>query len=54
MKRITEIIETLYPEIKCLTEECENLTHMAVCDDCVENLLPTYESRLEQAMESKR
>lgn len=33
---------------KCVTEECENLTDMVVCDDCVDSLLPSYENQLER------
>ena len=36
------------PTIKCATDECENLTNMVVCDDCVEDLLPSYENHLER------
>ena len=34
--------------IKCVTEECENLTAMVVCEDCVDALFDTYEHRLER------
>lgn len=54
MKRISEIIKTMYPEVKCVTDECENMTYMVVCDDCVENLLPSYENRLERDREDRR
>lgn len=34
--------------IKCATDECENMTSLHICDDCVEDLLPNYEARLER------
>lgn len=31
----------------CQTEECENLTALVVCDDCVDSFFDTWESARE-------
>jgi len=38
--------EETFPIIKCVTEECENMTDMVVCEDCVDRMLPAYERHL--------
>ncbi len=40
--------EETFPIIKCVTEECENMTDMVVCEDCVDRMLPAYERHLER------
>jgi len=46
--RHNEGMNTEPETIKCATDECENMTSLHICDDCVEDLLPNYEARLER------
>lgn len=32
---------------KCATEECENTTELHVCDACVDEMMGSYERRIE-------
>jgi hypothetical protein len=33
----------------CATENCKNLTEFHVCDDCLDEMMSSYERRLERA-----
>ena len=33
----------------CITDECENMTHLVVCDDCVDSQFGSWESSRENA-----
>lgn len=32
----------------CITDECENMTHLVVCDDCVDSQFGSWESSREE------
>jgi hypothetical protein len=33
----------------CATENCKNLTEFYICDDCLDEMMSSYERRLERA-----
>lgn len=53
MKLISQLIREMYPELKCVTDECENMTTLHLCDDCTEEQLSSYENHLERQAEER-